>query len=109
MGASFQGKCFQTVALATDAYYSAVPVQATPGNTSFLLYYKWSGTAWRMHGDSVNVFGTINSRWDVVAPAVAFPVCDEYEALFDGMTLGWGVVLAMAVAWGFREMKRQAK
>lgn len=109
MGASFQGKCFQTVALATDAYYSSVPVQSTPGSTSYVLYYKWSGAAWRMRSDSVNSGGNVNQRWDIPAPAVAFPACEEYEALFDGMTLGWGVVLAMAIAWGFREMKRQAK
>lgn len=32
--------------------------------------------------------------------------CDTSDNFFDGMALGWGVVLAMAVAWGIHVLRR---
>jgi len=110
MGAAYQGACFTTVALATDAYYSSiVPAIGISGNTTYLVYYAWDGSAWRFKSDSVSSSGVVSSRWNTAAPSVSFPSCDESADFFDGMTLGWGVAAAMVAAWGIKFLADRLK
>jgi hypothetical protein len=36
-------------------------------------------------------------------------VNDPYERFVDGNVLGWGVVFCMAIAFGFRQMRREVR
>lgn len=109
MGYLFNGDCYQTQAVAESAYYSAQPMQQTPGSTTYRTFYKWSGTSWQHIGESIASNGAVSSLWAVSAAEAAFPSCDATEAFTDGMTLGWGVATAMVMAWGWVHLRRQMR
>lgn len=38
-----------------------------------------------------------------------WPQCDPAEAFSDGLSVGWGVAVALALVWGIRLMARAAR
>lgn len=103
------GRCFASFGDALDAYYGAVPPAQTPGNPSYIGMFIKSSSGW-LH--ITNQYGPSGYSTEVsrVGPlSMLFPSCDPSESFFDGLTLGWGVVAAMVVAWAVLQMKRQAK
>ena len=104
--------CYGTPADAEAAYYSSQAEVYVPSSTTQGQFYYWSGSAWRIKAFTINSVGTIAPRFDVLAPAHAFASCEETtntSSFFDGMALGWGIVLAMTIAWGIRQMKGQLR
>lgn len=113
MGYRVGSSCYVSTNDALDAYYSSVPPVQAVTATGQVNLFTYSGGAWKMNSYSVSAAGAWTQRFSTNAPLVGFPVCDvpndSTTNFFDGMTLGWGVVLAMAIAWGYRESKRHTK
>lgn len=107
--------CFATVADATAAYFAAWPVSVlqTSTTTSVFMPIVNGGPSWGLQKTTYSATGAKTINFNVAAPTLAFPSCtvvnDPVENFTDGTILGWGIVLAMAIAWGFRESRRHTK
>ena len=112
MGFQYLRTCYETAGEAAAEYYQSQSQEWQVDNSPMLVKYYWNGSAWRQHKIDINSNGVASIAWDKSAEVVQFPYCAEVQPtgqFLDGVALGWGVVLAMAIAWGFREMKRNAK
>lgn len=105
-GALVGSKCFADVGEATDAYYSAVSPAQTPGAVTYLSEFIKTSGGWVLRRYQVGSDGSVGTLSDASLPAMTFPSCDPRAAFFDGMTMGWGVVAAMAAAWAVVAMKK---
>lgn len=105
-GALVGARCFADAGAATDAYYSAVAPSQTPGATTYLSAFVKSSGTWVLRRYQVGSDGSVGTLGDAVLPAPTFPACDPRESFYDGMTMGWAVVAAMAVAWGITVLRR---
>lgn len=106
MGALYSDRCYSTTAKAVDAYYGSAPPAFTSGSTSYLTEYVWTGTLWQMKRYSIASSGTVTTLTASTAPTPTFPTCDEMETFTDGLTLGFGVVVAMVAAYVFYLYRR---
>lgn len=112
MGYRVAAECYDTLADAQSAFYSSQNDAFVVGTTTQGQIYHFTGTAWNVKGITITSGGVIATRWDVAAPVRSFATCTQMtntESFVDGLTLGWGVVAAMAVAWGYKQMKGQVK
>lgn len=105
-GYLFNGQCFSTLADASAAHWSQTPVAMVPGSSSYLADVVWSGTVWQHKKYKIDSNGNLTLEGTTALPAVSFPTCDTSESFFDGMTLGWGVALAMIAAWLVKNLRR---
>lgn len=90
--------CYPSVAAAVDAYFSMLPVVFTSGLTSYKIEHLQVAGVWNMRGTSIDNLGNSTINYTVAATAPTFPNCDATAPYFDGMQIGWGVVLAMVSA-----------
>lgn len=104
-GVRLGNQCYASSQQASDAYYSAVTPSITPGPTTYVAEYVKSSGAWLLRLTQVQTGGG-QSSVTTAAPALALPPCDPLENFKDGMTVGWGVVAAMAVAWAVSVVRR---
>ncbi|WP_092599673.1 hypothetical protein [Ralstonia sp. 25mfcol4.1] len=105
-GALVGGRCYANQSDAADAYFSAVAPAQTPGATTYLSeFVKVSGN-WVLRRYQVDSGGAVAMLSDASVPAISFPTCDPQGPFFDGMTMGWGVVGAMALAWAVVQVRR---
>lgn len=105
-GYLFRDVCYPTLAAATSAYWSDDPVAITPGSTSYIADVVWSGTAWTIKKYTLSSAGALTLNSTTNAPTLAFESCDTMQKFNDGLSLGWGVVVAMAAVWGVKFMSR---
>jgi hypothetical protein len=105
-GALVGARCFSSNAEATDAVYSAAPIGQSVGQTTYLSEFVQSSGTWVVRRSVVASDGTVTQMADAQAPALSFPVCDTTGQFTDGMTVGWGVVAAMAAAWAIVALRR---
>ena len=106
MGYLFQGNCYATNAKAVDAFYtSSGPQFFQTGTTtsSQLFYYSKYVNGWYVCSESVT--GTTAPTCQT-ATSPDFPLCDDTNGFNDGVTLGWGIGLAMVIAWSYRLMQK---
>lgn len=109
MGALYSERCYESQTAALDAYYGSVPPTYSAGSTVYYTVMVKKPQGWAADTYRVWSSGTSTLQTSSLVPVIDFPACDATESFFDGMTIGWGVVLAMAIAWGFRMMGDQAK
>jgi len=105
-GAIFGEKCFESQAVALDAYYSQVAPAQSPGTTSYVNEFVKTGSTWQIKQYSVSESGVWTARSTTNAPVVTFPECDPTASFTDGMTIGWGIAAAMVMASALVVMKR---
>lgn len=105
-GALVGGRCYVDSGVAADAYYSAAAPSQLVGATTYLSQFVKVSGAWVLRRYQVAPDGSLGQMADAMVPVVAFPDCDPYESFKDGMTMGWGVVGAMAIAWGVMYLRR---
>lgn len=103
------GRCFASSADATDVYFSSFPPGVTSNATSYWTYFEKAAGVWKVKSYSWSSTGVATLRFTVNAPTPTLAACEVDAAFFDGMTIGWGVVAAMVIAWGFRTMREQAR
>lgn len=107
MGAFFNGRCYGSQGSALDAYYGGAPVAHSGGAISHESFFQQSSGVWQWvtkHNDAGVITGDV-----VTAPVVDFPVCDPFEAMNDGLIVGWGLVLVMLVGWSFVVIRGQIR
>lgn len=104
-GALFGSQCMATQDAANDAYFSAALPATVPGPTSYYASYQKATDGWHLNTYSMGSGGSSLVSSVLVTP-VTFPTCDTVGNFNDGMTMGWGLVAAMAVAFGFVALKR---
>lgn len=111
MGAQFLSTCYETVAEAATEFYQRQDANWLVDAKSIQNRVYFNGTAWRSTQVEYSATGVKTVRWDTPADPVQFPYCAQSETsaqFTDGVLLGWGVVAAMAIAWGFKMMRREA-
>jgi len=112
MGFSYSGICYETPADALAAFQTAFPVWGDI-NVTALSSSSVSGGGLLTYSVQTRPISTntVASRTGTLQLSVCDPVnaTTPTASFLDGLTLGWGIVLAMAIAWGFRQMKREAK
>lgn len=101
MGARASGQCFDTAADAAAAVWSAVGPVVSAGSPPTITVVEWSGSQWQ---SATYQGGTLLSVQAV--PSIAFEVCSPGDAALDGMSLGWLVVGAWAIAWSVNVLRR---
>ncbi|WP_104655772.1 hypothetical protein [Ralstonia insidiosa] len=105
-GALVGGRCYSSPDVATDVYYSSAVPSQTVGSTTYLAEFLKVSGAWVLRRYQVGSDGSLAQLVDASMPAMVFPDCDPYESFKDGMTVGWGVVAAMFLAWGVVYVRR---
>jgi hypothetical protein len=109
-GATFGDTCYESQAVARDAYYSSVASAVVPGATGYVIQFeKTVGGVWQQKSYSIASNGAWTLRSTTNAPVITFPTCDPSEPFFDGMAIGWGVVLAMVSVAAVMMMRRGAR
>ena len=106
MGAMFNGICYETLPLATDAYFSSVGPFLTSGATSYLTEFSKITGTWKIARYSIASNGTVTTLTQSNAPLVSLPSCDPLEYFVDGTMVGWGIVGALIAAWVIKNMRR---
>jgi len=101
-GYLFQNACYSTLAAATSAHWSQVPVAIVPGTTSYISNVVWSGTAWVIRKYTLSSAGTLTLNSTTNAPTLAFETCDTNQAFKDGSQIGMGVAGAIIIAFVIR-------
>lgn len=101
-GFLFNNICYPTLSAATSAHWSANPVSMTAGTTSYISDMVWSGTAWVINKYTMTTAGVLTLNSTTNAPVLAFEACDTKTDFLDGMTLGWGVAVAMVAAFAIK-------
>lgn len=109
MGALQGGRCFLSSSDALDAYYMGAPIQMVSGASSYATTFEKVGNVWKANGYSVDASGTWVLRYSTIAPMPAFPYCDQFEGLRDGIAVGWMVATCFVIAASFIAMKRAAR
>lgn len=109
-GASFAGTCYATTNEANNAYFQGIaPVIQVVGSDTVVTSYQGSGSTWALVQKLVQG-STETQVYSIPATMPTFAACDTpntpIEAFQDGQVLGWGVALAMAVAWGVMMLRR---
>ncbi|WP_342049725.1 MULTISPECIES: hypothetical protein [unclassified Cupriavidus] len=105
-GALVGGRCFVSQDAAADAYFSGAAPSQTPGGTTYLSAFVKDSGVWKLRRYQVDSSGGIAMLSDATMPVMSFAPCDPSGDFKDGMTMGWGVVAAMAIAWAVTVMKR---
>jgi len=105
-GFLFKGVCYPSLATATSAHWSETPSAILPGTTSYITDTVWSGTAWVVKRYTLSSTGTLTLNSTTTAPTLTFETCNTQENFLDGLTLGWGVALAMVCAFAIRIQQR---
>lgn len=104
------GKCWPDQATATAAHWSnSSGLFITPATTTPMINVVNEGGAWLLVRYSISSTGVITKLGSTALPAQTFPYCDTTEQFFDGMAMGWGIALAMVIAWGMRMVRSQAR
>lgn len=98
--------CYPLLADATAAYWSKAAGGITPGTTSYITQFEWSGTAWVVKRYTLSSGGTLTLNTTTTLPALSFPTCDTSSSFTDGMTIGWGVAAAIVGAWVIKNLRR---
>lgn len=95
------GICFETVDLATDAYFSGLPVQSTLSASGVLLtteHVKDVAGNWNLKQVSTDAVGVQSVVYQVVVSPPPFPACySPLESFEDGLVVGWSVVAVMVM------------
>lgn len=100
MGASAQGRCFDSAASAADAVWSGVgPVVS--GSPPSISVVELGGTGWQLATYQGGVLQSVEA-----VPSIAFAPCDPAAGALDGLALGWMVVGVWVVAWGINVLRR---
>lgn len=106
MGSLVNSKCFASNALAADDWFSGKDPSFTAGSTSYLSWFEKVGGVWQIKRQSIASNGTITNLTSSNATVPTFTACDETEQFVDGVTMGWGVALAIFAAWAIKYMRR---
>ena len=110
MGALVNGKCFTSNALAADEFFTTKDPSYTSGATSYLSWFeKSTGNVWQIKRQSIATNGTVTNLTTSNATVPTFPVCDEVGQFNDGLALGWLVASVIVLAWGFAQVRKQAR
>lgn len=92
--------CYSSVASATDAYFSLMPVSVVTSSTdTYKVDYRKSGADWLQYKQVVNSSGSPSPVYSFVVGAPTFPQCDATQPFFDGMQMGWGIVAGMIAVY----------
>jgi len=111
MGAQYLSTCYETAAEAATEFYQQQEQSWLVDTKSVVIKSYFDGTGWRSQKADYSGTGVKTIAWDLPAEPVLFPYCAQSETsaqFTDGVLLGWGVVAAMAIAWGFKMMRREA-
>lgn len=105
MGALYGRECYASADVAQDALLSATEPAIGAEQGTFARLSK-SGGAWSLDRFQVDQNGNLALVSSSPVPAGGFAACDATAPFFDGMSAGWAVVAAMAVAWGVVMLRR---
>ena len=110
LGYFAHGKCWPDLATATAAHWShGSGLFITPGATTYMSNIVYEGSTWFNIRYSISSAGVLTKLGYTALPVQTFPYCDVTEQFFDGMAIGWGIALAMVLAWGWKMVRQQAR
>lgn len=93
--------CYETVILATDGYFSGLPVQSVLSASGVLLtteHFKDVAGNWNLKQVSMDALGVQSVIYQVAVSPPPFPACySASESFNDGMMIGWAVVGVMVL------------
>ena len=95
--------CYATPEAATQAmYFSPSFSTITPGATTYYQIPVMIGNQVNLQGWTISSSGVQTAKWTKAPPVTLFPTCDTSSEFMDGMTLGWGVAIAMIAAYAIK-------
>lgn len=100
-GSLVGGVCYDTLSLATDAYFSGLPVLSVLSANGVVLttsHFKDVAGDWNVKQVSTDAVGVQSIVYQVVEFAPPFSSCySPSESFADGIDIGW-IIAAMCVA-----------
>lgn len=104
------GECYETVALATDVYFSGLPASSSLSASGVLLsthYLKDSNGLWNIKQISTDSLGVQTFVYQAVVSPPPFPLCySPSESFTDGVNIGWAVAAVMVIILFVRVCKQ---
>jgi hypothetical protein len=105
-----EGFCWATTQEATDAHFQSIPptILTTTTTQSIAEFVRQASGVWNMTHATQNATGVRTQQYSVAYPQPTFTVCQlpnsPSQSFQDGLLLGWGIVLAMALAYAYKSM-----
>jgi hypothetical protein len=105
-GSLYQRVCYSSSADAVTAYFGDQPAYQTVGTTSYLNMFVNQTGVWKIVQYSISATGVYTTRSTTNATVPTFPTCDPAQGYLDGMTIGWGITLAMVTVFCAVQIRR---
>lgn len=105
-----EGVCWTTFIEANDAHFQSIPptILTTTTTQTVAEFIRQTGGYWNMTHATFTAAGVRTQQYSVAYPLPQYQVCDlpnsPSESFQDGLLLGWGIVLAMALAYAYKSM-----
>ena len=109
MGYLVGGRCLDSVAAASDVYYSTTRPALTPGTTTYESYYSYVSGSWQQCRSQISSVGVRSGNVCVAVGPLSFQSCEPQSYFTDGVVLGWAVGGALIVAWGFVKVRESLR
>lgn len=111
-GSLYAGRCYSSQDEAFDAFVSSAVPTVTPGATSYLHRFEFSGSP--LVASSVTMSKALAGDWvlesRVLVSSPGFAPCDsDGERFLDGVFIGWLIVGLMAGMWGWKKTREQIR
>ena len=108
-GIAYGGICYASQNEAIDAYYTQHKAEVIPGSPVGMLVFSKDSGVWK-----TQILTQTNNLWalqsEQIAPVPTFPECQmAYQSFFDGLELGWMLILLLVTAFGLRQIREQAR
>lgn len=104
------GICYETAALATDAYFSGLPASSALFPSGVLLstqYLKDVSGLWNIRQVSTDSLGVQTIVYQSVVSPPLFSACySPSESFADGVTIGWAVSAMLVIVLFVRVCKQ---
>lgn len=99
-GALSGGVCYESLSLATDAYFSALlPVSYIKSTGAYTtVEHVYNAGVWKHYSYTTSSTGVVTTDYLIVATPPVFPACySPSEAFADGVNIGWAFAACMVI------------
>ena len=108
-GYQFQGRCYESLSDANDAFFGASGPSVTAGSTTYLTRYDKVSGVWKAVTEKYSASGSPVAVATVTLSSVQFASCDSSTSILDGVAVGWAVAAVLVLVWGARRVRGQLR
>lgn len=104
-GYQFQGRCYESLSDANDAFFGSAAPAIAAGSTTYLTRYDKVSGVWKAVTEKYSASGSPQAVATATLNQAQFASCDSATGILDGVAVGWLVAAVLVVAWGARRLR----